>query len=98
MATALTEDFAKTPHRHVLSVTRLIATGGITGAVLFVLCWLGSFVPVSSATHAFISLFTPAEAQSANALAEGTVWSFLFGSLAGGVFAVVYNVCARFGR
>lgn len=76
---------------HVLRVPRLIATAGITAAIVFVLCWLGTFVPYSSPTHAYIGLFTLADTSSVQALAEGAVWSLLFGALSGAVFGLVYN-------
>jgi len=76
---------------HVLSVQRLLASGGITAALVFVLCWLGTFVPFSSPTHAYIGLFTPAYASSIEALLQGTGWSLLFGALSGALFALVYN-------
>jgi hypothetical protein len=84
--------------RHRLGVLRLAATAGASGAIIFILCWAGTFIPFSSPTHAYIALFTPAEMQSAQALAEGTLWSFLFGVVVGGVFAVCYNLFAGLER
>ena len=75
-------------------VLRLTAAGGFTAAIVFVLCWLGTFVPFGSPTHAYIGLFTPATASSIDALLQGTLWSLLFGGLVGAVFAIVYNLCA----
>lgn len=76
---------------HRIGVLRLALTGAITAAVVFVLCWLGTLIPFSSPTHAYIGLFTPAEINSVGALAQGTCWSFLFGGLSGAVLAWVYN-------
>ena len=76
------------------SVGRLTATGGIAAALIFVLCWTGTFVPFSSPTHAFIGLFTTAEMTSTTALIEGTFWSLLFGALWGAMIAVTYNLLA----
>ena len=76
---------------HRVSVLRLGLAGAITAASVFVLCWLGTFIPFSSPTHAYIGLFTPAEMSSVAALAQGICWSFLFGGLSGAVFAAVYN-------
>jgi hypothetical protein len=59
---------------------------------VFVLCWLGTFIPFSSPTHAYIGLFTPAEMNSVVALCQGAAWSFLFGGLSGAVFAWIYNL------
>lgn len=85
-------------HSHALSVPRLATAGGITAAVVFVLCWLGTFVPFSSPTHAYISLFTTADIRSGQALAEGGLWSLLFGALVGAIFALIYNATATLGR
>ena len=74
-----------------LSVLRSTVTGAIVAALLFVLCWIGTFIPFSSPTHAYIGLFTPAPMSSTQALAEGTCWSFAFGAVAGALVALVYN-------
>jgi len=76
---------------HSIGVLRLALTGAITAAFVFLLCWLGTFIPFSSPTHAYIGLFTPAEMSSVAALAQGVCWSFLFGGLSGAVLAAVYN-------
>lgn len=81
-----------------LGVRRLIVATGLTAATAFVLCWIGMFIPFSSPTHAYIGLFTAAEPRSALALAEGTLWSLLFGGLLGGLFALIYNATAPLGR
>jgi hypothetical protein len=83
---------------HSLGVTRLAATGGISAGLMLVLCWIGTFLPVSGPTHAFVGLFTIAETQSVTALAEGTLWSLLFGTVAGAVLASVYNLLAGLDR
>ena len=98
MATAHPTSLIEPHHAHVLSVARLAVAGGITAAVVFVLCWLGTFVPFSSPTHAYITLFTNADISSGLALAGGTCWSFLFGLIVGAVFALIYNATAPFGR
>jgi hypothetical protein len=77
---------------HRIGVLRLALAGAITAALVFVLCWLGTFVPFSSPTHAYIGLFTPAEMNSFAALCGGVAWSFLFGGLSGAVFAWIYNL------
>lgn len=81
-----------------INVVRLVVATAATAGVVFVLCWLGTFVPFSSPTHADISLFTNADVGSGKALAEGTCWSLLFGALVGGVFAVTYNATASLFR
>lgn len=79
---------------HRLGVRRTVAAAGLTAAAVFVLCWIGMFIPFSSPTHAFVGLFTAADARSGLALAEGTLWSLLFGALVGGLFAFIYNATA----
>ena len=88
---------AAAEHSHRLSVLRLLITGAVTAAAVFVLCWIGTFIPFSSPTHAYIGVFTNAEVNSGRALAEGSLWSLLFGGLVGALFAVVYNATAFFG-
>ena len=98
MATASTPPFPEVERRHTLSVTRLLITGGVTAAAVFVLCWVGTFITFSSPTHAYIGLFTNAQVSSEQALAQGTLWSLLFGALVGAVFALIYNATAAIGR
>jgi hypothetical protein len=91
MATAAIES-RPNERRRRLSFPRLIAAGGATGAVVFVFCWIGTFIPFSSPTHAYITLFTSAEVSSGRALAEGALWSLLFGAFVTAVFALAYNL------
>lgn len=98
MATISTASPTNEARGHRLDVRRLVAAGGLTAAAVFVLCWIGMFIPFSSPTHAYIGLFTTADARSALALAEGTAWSMLFGALVGGLFAIIYNATASIGR
>ena len=98
MATTSTSATRDDTHVHTVSVIRLTVTGGATAAVVFVLCWLGTFIPFSSPTHAYITLFTNAGQSSGLALAQGTCWSLLFGALVGGAFALIYNATAPLGR
>ena len=74
-----------------VGVLRVAGAAGLSAAIIFVLCWLGLFIPLSSPTHAYVGLFTSAEMRSVQALAEGSLWSLLFGFLSGAVFASVYN-------
>ena len=67
---------------------------GVAAAAIFILCWLGTFAPLSSPTHAYIGLFTEASIGSSRALAAGACWSFLFGGLSGGLIALLYNLFA----
>jgi amino acid permease len=98
MATVSTSSIRETERDHRLDLTRLIVTGGATAAVVFVFCWVGTFITFSSPTHGYIALFTSADISSGQALAEGTLWSLLFGALVGAIFGVIYNATARFGR
>ena len=98
MATALAPSTHDETQGHTLQVTRMIVTGGVTASVVFVLCWLGTFITFSSPTHAYIALFTRAEIGSLAALAEGSLWSLLFGALVAGAFATIYNATAALGR
>lgn len=85
-------------HIHRLSASRLLVTGGVTAALLFVLCWLGTYIPVVNPTHSYIGLFTARPVDSPMALVEGALWSLLFGALAGAVFALTYNATASLDR
>lgn len=76
---------------HRIGVLRLAVAGGTSAAVVLLLCWLGTLIPYSSPTHAYISLFTAASVSSGAALIQGLCWSLLFGALAGAVFAIIYN-------
>ena len=87
-----------TDEHHALGVIQLLITGAITSGVIFAVCWLGTFIPYSSPTHAYIEVFTNADVGSVRALAEGAVWSLLFGGSAAAVFALVYNAVAAVGR
>lgn len=93
-----TREITLTQSAHRISVVRLAATGGVGAAAILILCWLGTFVPFSSPTHAYIGLFTLADVQSGTALVEGSLWSLLFGALSGAVIALTYNLFARLER
>jgi hypothetical protein len=84
--------------RGTISVTRLAISGGITAGLFLVFCWLGTFLPISSPTHAYISLFTNADITSGRALLEGGVWAALFGALISALFGLVHNATAGLGR
>ena len=81
-----------------ISVLRLAATIGVGSALIFVLCWLGTFIAFGSPTHAYIGLFTLADTQSVHPLVEGSIYSLLFGLLSGGIIAVLYNLFAGLDR
>lgn len=98
MVTAATTFAGELEQSRDISVRRLVVASGATAATVFILCWLGTFVPFSSPTHAYIGLFTIAGPSSVQALTEGTLWSLLFGALVGGVFALIYNATAALAR
>lgn len=81
-----------------LSVARFAAAGGLTAAILFVLCWVGAVIWPAAVTHAFVTLFTPAPIQSGLALGQGACGALLFGLLAGAAWAISFNVTAGLER
>ena len=82
-----------------LDVIRCALTGALVAALLFILCWIGTFIPFSSPTHAYIALFTAAPISSAQALLQGGCWSLAFGAVIGALIALVYDGLGRlFGR
>jgi len=81
-----------------IGVVRLAATAGVAAGVIFILCWVGTFISFASPTHAYIGLFTDAESQSVQALVEGGIWSLLFGLLSGAMIAGLYNLFAGLDR
>ena len=78
--------------RSRIGIRRLALTLGVGAFLIFGLCWIGTFFPLSSPTHAYIGLFTTAPAGSIAALVDGSVWSFLFGNLSGAIVAALYNL------
>ena len=98
MVTAWDSNIGGTGRDHKVSALRVTVTGGGTTALIFIICWVGTFIPFSSPTHAYIGLFTPADIRSVAALAEGTTWSLLFGALSGALFALLYNSTAPLAR
>lgn len=81
-----------------LSVRRFALTGAIVATVFYALCWIGAFLPIGPATHMYLQLFTGAELSSATALIQGVVWSAVFGMIAGGLIAIIYNGLGSVGR
>ena len=98
MATASGATLREAGGAHALSVIRMLVAGGLTASAVFLLCWVGAFLPYASPTHAYIGLFTTAEYTSGQALAEGFCWSLLFGGVVGALFALIYNFTAYFER
>lgn len=81
-----------------ISVLRFAAAVGVALMALFAICWVAIFLPVGNATHAYIGLFTTADPKSGAALAQGLCWSLIFGLIAGGLGAFVYNLFGNAGR
>ena len=81
-----------------ISVLRLAVAVGVALMALFAICWIAIFLPVGNATHAYIGLFTTADPKSGVALAQGLCWSLIFGLIAGGLGAFVYNLFGGAGR
>lgn len=98
MATASMDSPRVEVRTNRVGVLRLSIAAGLTMGAVFVLCWVGLFIPFSSPTHAYVGLFTAADPTSALALAEGTFWSLLFGALVGGLFALIYNATVSIRR
>jgi hypothetical protein len=72
----------------------LLATGGVTAVVAFVLCWLGSFLPSPAQRTPISPPVNTAPVNSLAALAESGLWSLLFGGLVGAAYAFFYNATA----
>jgi hypothetical protein len=81
-----------------LGVVRLAVTGALAAAIFFILCWIGAAIGLGPATHGYIGLFTDAPMASTTALVIGTCWSFVFGLVAGGLIALLYNLLATLDR
>lgn len=79
-------------------VLHCAATGAISAPAFFILCWLGAFLPVGPATHAYLALFTNAEITSVAALLEGILWSLAFGLVLGTIVALAYRATAGLER
>lgn len=77
-----------------LGVFRVAVAGAITAAAFFALCWIAALLPIGPASHMYLSLFTSAPGSSVAGLVQGIGWSVVFGLIAGGLFARVYNVLA----
>lgn len=88
---ASSKDLAVKP-RHPLNAARSAATGAFTGLVFFSLCWVATALPLGSVSHMYVQLFTTAAVDSVAALAEGSVWSVVFGLIAGALIAAFYNM------
>ena len=81
-----------------LSVARAALTGSVALGVLYALCWLVVLVAGGAAGHMYLELLTSFETNPFMALLEGLVWSWVLGSLAGSLIALVYNALVALER
>ena len=84
--------------RSKANVLRLALTGALAAGIFYIICWLGAFLPIGSAPHMYIALFTNAEMTSSVALIQGLSWSIVFGLIAGTLISLIYNVLAPLER
>ena len=73
-------------------------TGAVAAVIFFALCWVTTYLPVGAATHMYVQLFTNAQISSTTALFQGACSSLVFGAVAGGLIAAVYNLTAVLDR
>lgn len=81
-----------------LSVVRAALTGSIALGVLYGLCWLVALIAGGATGHMYLELFTSFGTNPLMALLEGLVWSWVLGSLAGSLIALIYNALVALER
>ena len=91
MATATDDRIVSRPHR--LSVLRLALTGALSGALFYIICWIGSLIP-GTPGHMYLELFTTSDVSTTSALVQGVITSLIGGFVIGGLIACVYNSLA----
>jgi len=79
-----------------LSVIRLLIAGGISAALVFMLCWISAELPYYTPAPNYVRLFT-SNYPSALAFTEGVSWSLASGGIIGALVSLVYNGMARIG-
>lgn len=77
-----------------LGVARLALTGGISAAIIYVLCWIGAQTPYGPGAHVYLQLYTGADLSSGRSLIEGVIYSFGGWLIGGGIIAYIYNALA----
>jgi len=87
-----------TPHSHLLGPARFAVTGALFMGVFYILCWAGAALGIVPVTHMYLQLFSDAPMPSTAMLVEGTIWSVLFGLLAGALIALIYNALGSLDR
>ena len=79
------------PHSHRIGIARLALTGAMFMGLFYILCWSGAALGIVPVSHMYLQLFSNAPMPSTAMLVEGAIWSFVFGSLAGTLIALLYN-------
>lgn len=83
---------------HKLGTVRLALTGALFTGVFYILCWAGAALGLVPVTHMYLQLFSDAPMGSMPMVVEGTIWSVIFGLLAGALIAIIYNALAFLDR
>jgi Na+-transporting NADH:ubiquinone oxidoreductase subunit NqrB len=81
-----------------LGVLRCTLTGALVLPLLVALCWVAAATNLFPASHMFISLFTNLSPASPAAFAASLSWSVVFGGIAGGMTAFIYNASGVLAR
>lgn len=79
------------PRSHRIGVARLALTGAMFMTLFYILCWSGAALGLVPVSHMYLQLFSNAPMPSTAMLVEGVIWSYVFGSLAGTLIALLYN-------
>ena len=75
-----------------LNVISVSLTAALAATAFIVLCWIGAVIGLGPVSHMALQMFSPADVTSAVALIVGICWSFVGGLVAGGLFAMIYNL------
>lgn len=86
------------PRSHRIGVARLALTGAMFMTLFYILCWSGAALGVVPVSHLYLQLFSSAPVPSTAMLIEGGIWSYVFGSLAGTLIALLYNAFGSLDR
>lgn len=81
-----------------LGVMRIAFTGGISAAIIYVLCWIGAQTPYGPGVHMYLQLYTGADLSTGKSLVEGALYSFGGWLIGGGIIAYIYNSLAALDR
>jgi hypothetical protein len=86
------------PPSHRIGIARLALTGAMFMGLFYILCWSGAALGIVPVSHMYLQLFSSAPMPSTVMLVEGAIWSFVFGSLAGTLIALLYNALGSLDR